>query len=134
MPEYIYINPNNDNDIKIIYQSVHDKHEYKEGNIQYKRVFTIPNTSSSTKLDPFDKAGFIRQLDGKHNETIGDTLDRSSELSAKRAEKLGKDPVREKYFDDFAKKRKGAQHPLRTKEQCAPQIAALKELGVTVNM
>ena len=36
--------------------------------------------------------------------------DRSKELSEIRAAKEGKDPIKEKYFKDYAKKTKGKKH------------------------
>ena len=45
-------------------------------------------------------------------------MDLSSELSAKRAEIAGgKDPVKEKFYDNYAKERGGAEHPNRIKEK-----------------
>ena len=41
---------------------------------------------------------------------MGDMFDRSRELSEKRKEVLGKDPVQEKWFDTYAKYRKGERH------------------------
>ena len=37
--------------------------------------------------------------------------DRSKELSEKRKEKEGRDPVQQQYFKDYSKKRKGVKHP-----------------------
>jgi hypothetical protein len=39
-------------------------------------------------------------------------------MSRKRADQAGgKDPVKEKFFDNYAKERNGAEHPSRAKEQ-----------------
>ena len=38
-------------------------------------------------------------------------FDRSAELSEKRRKIYGKDPVKEKYYKDWSKKRKGKVHP-----------------------
>ena len=44
--------------------------------------------------------------------TIGDLLDRSSELSSQRAEgNGGVDPLKEKYYKKYSKDRSGAVHP-----------------------
>lgn len=133
MPLYIYTNELTGKTVEI-YQGMNELHEYTENGIKFTRVWTKPQASSSTKLDPFDKAGFIRQLDNKHGETIGDTMDRATELSHKRADKMGEDPIRRKYYDDFSKKHRGKQHPNEIKEKCAPQVAKLKELGVSVRL
>ena len=42
--------------------------------------------------------------------TVGDMWDLSKDMSEKRAKKAGKDPVKEKYFKDYEKKRKGVKH------------------------
>jgi hypothetical protein len=47
---------------------------------------------------------------------MGDLWDRSAELSAKRKDKMGKDPVKEKYFENWSKKRKGKKHPSAGKD------------------
>jgi hypothetical protein len=42
---------------------------------------------------------------------MGDMLDYSAEMSAKRAEQAGGvDPVKKKFFEDYSKERKGANH------------------------
>ncbi len=117
-----------------VYQGMNDKHEYFENGKKFNRVWEKPQASSSTQIDPFNKTQFIRSLDGKHGETLGNTFDRSAELSEKRAERLGKDPIKQKYFDKFKKTHKGFSHPAQTREECAPQVAKLKELGIKVNL
>ena len=45
-------------------------------------------------------------------------MDLSAELSHKRADKAGGlDPVKEKFYDNYSKERKGAEHPNRIKER-----------------
>ncbi len=132
MPIYLYQNIETE-EIKEVYQSVHDKHEYSENGIKFQRVFTIPNASSNTQINPFSSKEFVSKLDNKKGETIGSTMDRAAELSAKRAEKNGKDPIKEKYYKDFSKRHKGLQHPTQVKENCAPTIKKLADLGIKVN-
>jgi len=45
-------------------------------------------------------------------------MDLSADLSAQRAEKAGgADPVKEKFYNTYAKERRGAEHPNRLKEK-----------------
>jgi hypothetical protein len=62
-------------------------------------------TAESTKTD-------FAEYTKNHRGTIGDLWDRSAELSEKRSKIYGKDPVKDKYFKDWSKKRKGKKHPL----------------------
>ena len=45
-------------------------------------------------------------------DTVGGLMDRSAELSDKRAKEAGGiDPVKQKYFEDYSKNRRGFKHP-----------------------
>lgn len=112
MPEYLYEHPKNGKIISII-QSIHDKHEYiDDSGVKWNRVFTAPelNTEGSLKTDC--TAQQFSDYVGKKKGTIGDLFDRSKELSEKRQKVLGKDPLKEKYYKNWSKKRKGKRHPL----------------------
>jgi hypothetical protein len=77
----------------------------------WKRVFTVPNASIDSHVDPFSSKQFVDKTQNKKG-TYGDLLDRSAEMSDKRASLAGgKDPVKEKYFTDYSAKRRGAKHP-----------------------
>jgi hypothetical protein len=103
------------------------------------RIFTVPQARIAVTIDPFSKADFVKKIDGK-NDTLGDTWDRSEEMSQKRRDKEGIDPVREKHFDDFAKQRRGKQHPARLREQAKKkadetnQSKALRDLGISISV
>lgn len=112
MPEYLYEHPNNGKVISVI-QSIHDKHEYiDENGLKWSRIFTAPelNTEGSLKADC--TAQQFSDYVGKKKGTIGDLFDRSKELSDKRQKAMGKDPLKEKYYKNWSKKRKGKRHPL----------------------
>ena len=116
MPEYLYEHPKNGKIISII-QSIHDKHEYiDDSGVKWNRVFTAPelNTEGSLKTDC--TAQQFSDYVGKKKGTIGDLFDRSKELSEKRQKVLGKDPLKEKYYKNWSKKRKGKKHPLSGKD------------------
>jgi len=44
--------------------------------------------------------------------SVGNLIDESKELSEKRKKKFGRDPIQEKYFKDYSKKRGGRKHHL----------------------
>ena len=109
MPVYIYKHPEEEI-YKEIVQTMSESHVYSEDGIEWKRVFTVPQTSIDTNIDPFSQNQF-RERTGSKKGTVGDLLDYSAEQSRKRSEVIGsEDPVKRKYFDDYAKKRKGQKH------------------------
>lgn len=114
MPAYIFRNPLS-GQIKVIIQSVNEKHIYSENGVQYERIFTSPNIGTDTKTDPFSSADFVKQTANK-NEKLGDIFDRSKEASEKRKSKLGYDPVQKDYFKNWSQKRAGRRHPLDTSD------------------
>jgi hypothetical protein len=112
MPEYLYQHPKNGKVISVI-QSIHDKHEYTDNTgIKWNRVFTAPELNTEGTLKADCTAQQFSEYTGKRKGNIGDLLDRSAELSEKRKKIMGKDSVKEKYFKDWSKKRKGKRHPL----------------------
>lgn len=113
MPIYLYHNEET-GETREVFQNMKDKHEYfGEDGTEYcwKRVFTIPQASIDSQIDPFKSSDFVDKTGNKKG-TYGDLLDRSAELSEKRAELNGGiDPVKRNYFDQYSKERKGAKHP-----------------------
>lgn len=113
MPVYIYHNTETDEYVEI-FQGMNDVHEYSgiSGDEDcWKRVFTVPNASIDSQVDPFSSKQFVDKTQNKKG-TYGDLLDRSAEMSDKRASLAGgKDPIKEKYFSDYSAKRRGAKHP-----------------------
>lgn len=104
MPIYIYKNPDNE-EYKEIVQTMNEEHIYiDEFGLQWQRVFTIPNATIDTKEDAWSHNNFVEKT-GKMKGTVGDVLDYSAELSAKRAEANGgEDPIKKKAFNDYEKK------------------------------
>ncbi len=133
MPLYSYISPI-DNHIVTVFQTMKEKHEYKEGDVVFNRVWEVPCANSDSIIDPHSKSEFISKLANKKGETIGTTMDRAAELSARRAAKEGKDPIKEKYYNDFTNRHKGKVHPQQAKENCAPIVDKLAKLGVKVKL
>lgn len=107
MPEYIYENPDTGEQVSV-WQSVHEEHVYEIEGVEYGRVYTVPQASIDTRIDPYSEKEFREKT---KVENVGDIWDRSKELSEIRTAKEGKDPIKEKYFKDYAKKTKGKKHP-----------------------
>lgn len=116
MGVYIYSNPENENEIVEIIQSVHDEHVYVKDGKKWNREFTNPNYSIDSMADPYNPQDFVKATNKKGS--VQDLFDRSRELSEKRKDKDGKDLVKEKYMDNWEKTRKGkGLHPERKIEQ-----------------
>ena len=110
MPIYVYSHPETGEEIELV-QGMNDDHEYTdEEGIQWNRIFFSPNMNMDTEVDPFSQKDFVRTTGSKKG-TMGEMMDLSKELSAKRAAKNGGvDPVKEKTFKDY-KERTGKAHP-----------------------
>ena len=115
MPIYVYKHPDEE-DYREVFQGMNDEHVYAEDDVEWERVFLPPNASIDNDIDPFSKQQFIDATYNKKG-TMGDMMDLSAEMSEKRAAQAGgKDPVKEKFYDNYAKERGGAEHPDRAKE------------------
>ena len=115
MPIYVYKHPDEE-DYREVFQGMNDEHTYAENGVEWERVFLAPNASIDNDIDPFNKQQFIDATYNKKG-TLGDMMDLSKEMSERRATQAGgKDPVKEKFYDSYAKERGGAEHPNRAKE------------------
>ncbi len=116
MPTYIFQHPQNGKIVELV-QGIKETHEYVDSDgVKWNRVFTIPNASIPTKIDPHSQSDFIQKTQGTKG-TLGDMWDWSKELSEKREKDLGKDPVKENHLKKYSKSRKGLKHqqdPSRT--------------------
>ncbi len=103
MPIYVYQHPKTEEYIEIL-QGMNDDHEYTDDEgTPWRRVFFSPNANFDTEVDPYSQADFMKATANKQG-TMGDLMDYSKELSQRRAEKEGKDPIREKFVRDYEKK------------------------------
>lgn len=116
MPLYTYKHPDTGEE-KDVLQSMNDEHVYiDESGIEWSRVFYAPNASIDSNIDPFSQRQFTDST-GEKKGTMGDMLDYSAEMSQRRAEKAGGvDPVKQKYFNDYAAKRNGQRHAAEQKQ------------------
>lgn len=129
MPFYIFEREST-GEVREVMYGMNDAKAYRGTNgdqPDWKRVFTIPQASLNTKIDPNSSADFVKKLEGK-KETIGSMWDRSAELSAQRAEKHGGvDPVKQQYFKNYSKTRRGAKHPGQKREEAAAHSKKLAD-------
>ena len=114
MPCYFFSNPMDESEIVEVVQSMSEPHIYQKNGVIWDRVWTSPQFSTSTKVDPCDHNGFVEKT-GKMKGTYGDLMDYAGELSEKRAEIFGEDPVKRKHYDDYEKKT-GKKHLTDKKE------------------
>lgn len=110
MPIFVYRHPKTKEEREVI-QSVHEEHVYiDDKGVKWNRVFTVPNASIDSKIDPLNSRDFVEKT-GRKRGNLGNIIDASKEASEKRKQIMGHDPIKKKYWDDYAKKRKGKRHP-----------------------
>ena len=113
MPEYLYKDPETGEEVSV-YQGINEKHKYSADGKEFERVFTVPNASIDTQIDPMSEKEFVEKTRNK-NGTLGEMWDASREASEKRDKITGKDPTKEKHLENYSKKRKGMKHPDQNK-------------------
>jgi predicted nucleic acid-binding Zn ribbon protein len=110
MPIYTFENPETGETDDLYFGINDDKVFVDDGGVTWRRVFIAPNISVNSGGDPFSKKDFIEKTSDKG--TYGDLMDRSRDMSEKRKDKLGYDPMRQKYFKEYSSKRGGSKHHL----------------------
>ena len=133
MPDYYFENTKTGETHSVFYH-MNDEKDYRGPNGKaapgaWRRVWLKPQMAvDAVKIDPYSAKDFAKATNKPG--TIGDLYDRSTELAQKRADNNGGyDPVQEKFFDDYAKKRKGKQHPERVKRESRKR---LKDKGISI--
>ncbi len=110
MPQYLFCHPEDDSQIVEVFFHMNDKKFYIDDNgLEWRRVFTVPQASIDSDIDPNNREEFARRA-AKYS-TVGDLADKSKELSEKRKSKEGYDPLEQKFFKDYAASRGGKKHP-----------------------
>jgi len=128
MPIYIYLNEQT-GEYKEIIQKMNDDHSYSdETGHKWSRVFSKPQAAFNTKIDAYSSQDFAAKT-GQKKGTLGNLFDQSRELSEKRKDKEGVDFVKEKFYEDYAKERKGRPHK-DVMDRTALQ--KLEKMGVTI--
>lgn len=109
MPTYLFQHPKTNEIIEVI-QKASDNHVYKdEQDIEWNRVWTVPNAAIDSQCDGSYES-FMKNTGNMKGVTVGDMWDASNEASRKREAREGKDSVKENYFKNYSKKRKGMKH------------------------
>ncbi len=111
MCTYLFQNPQT-LEIKEVAQAMAEPHIYSTNGVVWDRIFTAPGASADTRINPLDSKDFARKTGNKKG-TMGNLFDASAELSAKREEIIGKDPVKEKFWQDWSEKRGGRKPPIQ---------------------
>lgn len=120
MPLYLFKNPRTGSVVQI-FQFMEEEHKYSENGIEYERVFTVPNASVDSQINPDSATQFIEKT-GKMKGTMGEIWDYSKELSDKRAKIHGEDPVKRKAEKAYSKKRKGMKYKEKINSSEIPKV------------
>jgi hypothetical protein len=116
MPVYIFKHPNKEYYKELFFNMNEEKFYTDEDGNDWQRVYTTPQLSTEGTIDPWSENDFMNKTADSKG-TIGDLMDRSQELSMKRAEaNNGVDPVKENYYKNYSKERGGAVHPDKQKK------------------
>jgi len=109
MPEYLYENPDTGEIISVM-QGIDEEHSYSEEDKVFNRVFTVPNASIDSDVDPFSAQQFTEKTKNMKG-SMGDIWDYSAELSDRRKkDNNGEDPIRKKAEKEYSKKRRGMKY------------------------
>lgn len=112
VPQYLYERIST-GEVVEVFQSMKQEHVFngEDGTEigEWRRVYTVPQMSVDVKLDPRNKNDFVRRTE-KYTR-LGDFQDKSRELSEIRAQKDGKDAVKEEFFNQYKKLTNGKPHP-----------------------
>jgi len=111
MPYYDFLKEQT-NEVREIFFHMQDEKQYngEDGTEigQWRRLYTSPQLSIDTDFDPQNKEEFMRR--GEKYKDLGSVIDKSRELSEKRAQKDGEDPIKRQFFDQYARERGGKRH------------------------
>ena len=103
---FIFQHPKTGKIVEIVLGINDEKIYIDKKGVKWDRVYTAPQMSVDTKIDPSSASEFDRKFANKKH-SIGDLWDSSAELSQKREKIMGKDPIKEKSIENYAKDRKG---------------------------
>ena len=110
MPIYVFEHPKTSETIELFFSMNDEKSYVDKSGTEWRRVYLPTSNTIDAQIDPFSSKSFLEKTNTKG--TYSDLVDRSQELSEKRINKLGYDPLRKKYFENYAKKRNGLKHHL----------------------
>lgn len=120
MPLYTFEHPTTLEQIDILQRMKEEHAHIDEEGVEWNRVFTSPNAAIDTRPDIFSTDSLAGATNNK-KDSYEDLVKRSQEASEKRAEKTGgRDPVKQVWYDNYAKKRQGKRHQSDPKFDSAP--------------
>ena len=112
MPFYIFANKKGKT--KEIFFHMNDDKVYVENGETWQRIWTKPQAMfDAIKIDPFKSKDFSKRIE-RNKGKMGDLFDESKEMSERRIQIAGHDPVKEKYWQNWSKKRGGRKPPPTT--------------------
>jgi hypothetical protein len=129
MPMYVFEHPVTKSIQNVFFHMNDEKKFVDEQGVEWNRVYISPNAAIDTQVDPYSAKDFAKATNKPG--TLGDLFDRSQELHLKRKDKEGKDPFREKFYENYSKKHKGNKHYLQQREENAQKF---KDIGISVEM
>ena len=108
MPYYVFVNPETQ-ELRDVFFKMNDVKEYfgldGEDKIEWRRVYSAPQMTIDTKINPFSGKDFVKKTQGA--KTYGELVDLSKEMSQQRESKIGgADPQTEKAKENFYKPKK----------------------------
>jgi len=107
---YLFENPDTGEVVEVFFHMNDEKSHVGDDGVEWNRVYGNPQLSTKASIDPWSNSDFVNKT-AEMKGSLGDLLDHSSELSAKRAEQHdGVDPVKQKYFKKYSEERHGAKH------------------------
>lgn len=102
---------------------MNDDHVFFEDGHMWKRLWVKPAATIDSTLDAYSSKDFLRYTSNRKG-TYGNVTDLAAELSEKRAAKEGKDPIKERWYDQYAAQRKGKEHINRAQESVKAKLAS----------
>jgi hypothetical protein len=107
MPYYSFINPLTQ-EVKDVFFHMNDVKEYSTDGVKWERLYAIPRASIDTHCDEFSQKDFLKRTHKTCK--VGDLMDLSAEMSEKRKERAGVDPIQQRVFADY-KRATNKPHP-----------------------
>lgn len=101
----------------------------------YRRVYSAPLAATDMGLGDCTQQDFRRKTgDSKRGLKVGDAWEISAEMSERRAQKEGRDPVREAFYQRH-EQQNGKKHPdVVRREKLERANARLDKLGIRISL
>lgn len=131
MPNYDFINDKT-GEIKTLFFGMNEEKVFVDkSGLQWRRIYYSPQAAVSARLDPFSSKQFVEKT-GSSKGTMNDLWERSKEMSLKREQIVGKDEVKENYYDNYSVKRGNkVEHPDRKNKRLQEDFS---KMGVHVEI